>query len=277
MNRLLNCQKIRHVLCISLFIGLYTFSLKATATPKTVTVNGVIESLNELDNAYEIRLKDNKRTFKITKATAMKEEDLVTMKDSFEKKTAVDLTVKGSEVLGIKTAASSVEPSPADQAAAGGKIPVPGKAVLGGKAPDFVAKTHEGQDFKLADRAGQWTVLYFYPKAETPGCTKQACAFRDSIKVIRALNADVFGISADTVKEQAAFHKNHNLTFTLIADPDAKIIEQYGVKMPMMKMAKRSTFILDPDLKIAKIFVGVDPVKDAGNVAKELKKLQAKK
>jgi peroxiredoxin Q/BCP len=89
----------------------------------------------------------------------------------------------------------------------------------GDPAPRFTAKTHEGREFRLEDRKGQWTVLYFYPKAGTPGCTRQACAFRDGIAAIRAEGADVFGISTDTVESQAEFHEDEHLSFTLLADP----------------------------------------------------------
>src|SRR4051794_39757977 len=87
---------------------------------------------------------------------------------------------------------------------------------VGDLAPKFSAKTQAGEEFTLASRAGKWTVLYFYPKSETPGCTKQACTFRDKIQKIRDEGADVYGVSADTVDAQAAFHKHHNLNFTLI-------------------------------------------------------------
>lgn len=148
---------------------------------------------------------------------------------------------------------------------------------VGSAAPSFSAQTQEGKTFNLADRKGQWTVLYFYPKAETPGCTKQACAFRDSINVIRAQGADIYGISADTVEEQAAFSKNHSLNFTLLADPDSKVIQLYGSKMPIMKMSKRWTFILDPELKIQNIEKDVDPAKDAERVANQIKELKTAK
>ena len=147
----------------------------------------------------------------------------------------------------------------------------------GSPAPSFSAQTQEGKTFNLADRKGQWTVLYFYPKAETPGCTKQACAFRDSINVIREQGADIYGISSDTVEEQAAFAKNHNLNFTLLADPESKIIEKYGSKMPIMKMSKRWTFIIDPELKIRNIEKDVDPAKDAERVAGQIKELKTTK
>lgn len=147
---------------------------------------------------------------------------------------------------------------------------------VGEVAPNVNLKTHEGKDFILANQKGKWTVLYFYPKADTPGCTKQACAFRDNINVLKNLNAEIYGVSADDVADLAAFHKKHGLNFTLLADPDAKVIEAYGAKMPLMKMAKRWTFIIGPDLKVKHVEEGVDPVKDAGNTAKLIAELQKK-
>lgn len=147
----------------------------------------------------------------------------------------------------------------------------------GDAAPLFKAKTHSGADFSLEERKGKgWTVLFFYPKAGTPGCTKQACAFRDSIQALRKLGTEVYGISGDSQEAQASFHKEHNLSFDLIADPDAKIIRQYDVKLPMLDMAKRWTFIIDDALKIRAIREGVDPVMDAAQVAKIIVELKAK-
>ena len=148
---------------------------------------------------------------------------------------------------------------------------------VGDQAPAFKVKTQDGKEFSLSDRQGKWTVLYFYPKSETPGCTKQACAFRDSIEKIRSQGADVFGVSADTVEDQAKFHKNHNLNFTLLADADLGIINAYGTKMPVMKMSHRWTFIIDPTLKIRAIDKSVDPVKDADKVAQMIGKLKTEK
>ncbi|MES2856315.1 MAG: peroxiredoxin [Bdellovibrionota bacterium] len=149
-----------------------------------------------------------------------------------------------------------------------------GSLESGADAPVFKTQTHDGKTFDLTDRKGSWTVLYFYPKADTPGCTKQACAFRDTIKKIRDLGADVFGISADSVEAQAAFHKKHSLNFTLLADPDSKVITSYGTKMPVVGMSKRQTFIIGPDLKVKHIETDVDPVKDAAYVADVLTSLQ---
>ena len=148
---------------------------------------------------------------------------------------------------------------------------------VGDSAPIFKLQTHEGVEFNLENRKGLWSVLYFYPQAETPGCTKQACAVRDNIKKIRDLGADVFGISTDNVADQAAFHKNHNLNFTLLADDKTVATNLFGSKMPVLSMSKRWTFIVGPDLKIKSIEHDVDPVMDAEKVAKKISELQGKK
>lgn len=145
----------------------------------------------------------------------------------------------------------------------------------GDTAPQFKAKTQLGSDFDLSTRRGKWTVLYFYPKADTPGCTKQACTFRDNIKQITDLGADVFGISVNTVEEQKAFYDKHKLNFTLLAD-DGSITKLYGAKMPVMAMAKRWTFLIDPDLKIRALEKNVDPIKDAGRMAELIQQFQKK-
>jgi peroxiredoxin Q/BCP len=148
---------------------------------------------------------------------------------------------------------------------------------VGDPAPEFKLKNQVGKEFDLATRKDKWTVLYFYPKSETPGCTKQACAFRDSIDKIHAEGADVFGISVNSVKDQLGFHDHHKLTFDLLADDEAKVTVLYGSKMPVMNMAKRWTFIVGPDLKIRAIDRDVDPAKDAEHVAAQLKTLKTAK
>lgn len=147
----------------------------------------------------------------------------------------------------------------------------------GDTAPLFKAKLHTGEDFNLEAQKGKWTVLYFFPKTDTPGCTKQACAFRDNIKKITTLGADVYGVSMDTVEDQAAFHKKHGLKFSLISDAAGTLTESYGAKMPLMKMAKRWTFILDENLVIRKVDHDVDPVTDAVKVAEFITKAQKTK
>ena len=149
---------------------------------------------------------------------------------------------------------------------------------VGQDAPLFHLIDNQGNDFSLAARKDQgWTVLYFYPKAETPGCTKQACSFRDAIDVIHLLNAEVYGISADGVEDIAAFHKNHQLKFPLLADPNGEVINKYGAMMPKVGMAKRWTFIIDPKLKIRAIERDVDPAVDAKRVADTIRGLQEAK
>lgn len=154
---------------------------------------------------------------------------------------------------------------------------VKAEVTVGSSAPLFKAKTHEGKEFDLNSRKGKWTILYFYPKSETPGCTKQACAFRDSIKKIRDKGADIYGVSYDNVESQAQFHKNHSLNFTLLADPEGEVVGKYGTKMPAVNMSKRWTFVLDPELKVRFIDKNVDPAKDAEKMAQTLEDLREHK
>ena len=145
---------------------------------------------------------------------------------------------------------------------------------VGDPAKTFKLKTQEGKDFDLASRKGSWTVLYFFPKAETPGCTKQACSFRDNIKKIRDQKAEVFGISTNSVKDQADFAKAHALNFILLADEKGEVANDYGSKMPILNMSKRWTFIIGPDLIIRDVAKDVDPITDAQRVATRISELQ---
>lgn len=146
---------------------------------------------------------------------------------------------------------------------------------LGSKAPLFSLKNQDGELIKLESSQGKlWTVLYFYPKADTPGCTKQACAFRDSLKIIEQKQAVVYGISTNSVAELKDFQKKHHLNFTLLSDLDGKIADLYDAKYPLVKIAKRQTYILDPQLNIRSIDKDVDPVLDAKKVADKLSELQ---
>lgn len=144
----------------------------------------------------------------------------------------------------------------------------------GDPAPPFTARTQDGGTFDLAQRRGQWTVLYFYPRAGTPGCTRQADGFRDGIAAIRDQGADVFGISTDTIEAQARFHREEDLPFTLLADPDGAVTELYGAKMPVLTIARRWTFIVDPTLTIRAVERDVDPSTDATRVAGAIAALQ---
>lgn len=117
---------------------------------------------------------------------------------------------------------------------------------VGQPAPAFEARNQHGATVRLADFKGKsHVVLYFYPKNDTPGCTAQACSLRDGHQELLAAGATVLGVSSDDEKSHAAFAQKYNLPFSLLADPDRKLIEAYGVKMTALPMAKRWTFIID--------------------------------
>src|SRR5213592_1005104 len=111
----------------------------------------------------------------------------------------------------------------------------------GDKAPDFTSKDQDGKTVKLADYKGKRVILYFYPKDDTPGCTKEACAFRDSYHKFMEAGAIVLGISPDPVKSNDKFVQKFKLPFTLVADPDKRIVEAYGVWGEKVFMGRKYT------------------------------------
>ena len=131
---------------------------------------------------------------------------------------------------------------------------------VGQKAPDFTVMDDQGEKVKLADLKGKKVVLYFYPKDDTPGCTKEACAFRDGIDQIKKRGAVVLGVSADSVESHKKFKSKFDLNFPLLADSDKKMIEAYGVWKEKSMYGKkymgieRTTFLIDENGKIAHIF-----------------------
>src|SRR5882672_3685911 len=131
---------------------------------------------------------------------------------------------------------------------------------VGDKAPDFNVSTDAGQKVKLSDFKGKKIVLYFYPKDDTPGCTKEACAFRDGIAQIKKKGAVVLGVSADSVESHQKFKKKFDLNFPLLADTDKKMVEGYGVWKEKSMYGKkymgieRTTIVIAPDGTIKKIF-----------------------
>ena len=129
---------------------------------------------------------------------------------------------------------------------------------VGDKAPAFTLATDGGGKVTSASLKGKNVVLYFYPKDGTPGCTAEACSLRDAHGDILATGAVVLGVSADDVKSHEAFADKYHLPFSILADPDKKIIEAYGVKMPVLAMAKRWTFIIDRQGVIQHIINDVD-------------------
>lgn len=150
------------------------------------------------------------------------------------------------------------------------------------KAPDFSLKDQDGNTKSLKDYAGRWLVLYFYPKDNTPGCTKEACNFRDGRDDIESLgNAEVVGVSKDSVESHKKFSEKYHLNFTLLSDPDHMIISAYDSWKPKKFMGKefmgieRNTFIIDPQGNIAKQYLGVDPNEHANQIISDLRQLQA--
>jgi thioredoxin-dependent peroxiredoxin len=143
----------------------------------------------------------------------------------------------------------------------------------GDKAPAFTLKTDEGKEVSLSDFKGKKVVLYFYPKASTPGCTIEACDFRDLRPKFHKENVVVLGVSADSEKALAKFKADQNLNFPLLSDPDHKMIESYGVWRMKKFMGRsfkgivRSTFLIGEDGKIEQIW---DNVRVKGHAAETL-------
>ncbi len=151
------------------------------------------------------------------------------------------------------------------------------QVAVGETAPEFELSDQDGQLHSLEDYRDQWVVLYFYPKDETPGCTTEACEFRDNIFAFRKLNAQIIGVSLDDVDSHAAFAENHGLPFPLLADVEGKAADAYGVKTKMfgMTVAKRQTFVIAPDGTIAKHYEKVKPAEHSQQVLADLRDLGA--
>jgi peroxiredoxin Q/BCP len=125
---------------------------------------------------------------------------------------------------------------------------------IGDKAPDFTANDQDGNTVKLADFAGKQAVLlYFYPKDNTPGCTKEACGFRDRLDTLKKDGVAVLGVSMDDAESHKKFIKDHSLNFPLLVDKDGQVASAYGAKMPNGKMARRVSFLIDKNGKIAHV------------------------
>ncbi len=151
------------------------------------------------------------------------------------------------------------------------------------KAPDFKLPDQNGDIKTLSDYKGKWIVLYFYPKDDTPGCTTEACNFRDERDAISEFgNATVIGISKDSVASHKKFAEKHKLNFTLLSDVDHEVIDAYGSWVPKKFMGReyigisRDTYIIDPKGNIVKEYKGVSPAKHAVEIINDLKALQAK-
>ena len=152
---------------------------------------------------------------------------------------------------------------------------------VGQIAPDFSLHDQDGQVRSLADARGRWVVVYFYPKDDTPGCTKEACAFRDGLPRFDGLNAVVWGVSADDEKAHRKFAEKFGLNFPLLVDPDKGVLEAYGAWVEKSLYGKRYmgvqriTYLIDPDGKVARAWPKVKPEEHAEEVAVVLAELRA--
>ncbi len=146
----------------------------------------------------------------------------------------------------------------------------------GDEAPAFVLQDQSGTEHRLSDYRGEWVVLYFYPKDDTPGCTAEACHFRDDIIQLRDLKAQLFGISLDDRDSHEAFAEKYSLPFPLLSDPDGKVAKAYGSLWSLgpIKFARRHTFIVDPEGRIARLYRSVKPKQHSQQIVKDLKALQ---
>lgn len=147
---------------------------------------------------------------------------------------------------------------------------------IGDKAPDFNLPDAKGEMVSLSSLGGNWLVLYFYPKDDTPGCTKQACNFRDDLHKLEKMGAKVVGVSVDDTESHVAFAKKYNLPFPLLSDKDGAVAKKYGAltNLGLVKLAKRYTFLIDPNGLLQKSYLSVDTSKHSQQIIDDLTAIQ---
>lgn len=147
------------------------------------------------------------------------------------------------------------------------------------QAPAFTLPDETGSERSLASEAGKWIVIYFYPKDDTPGCTKEACAIRDIYDDFATLGVTVFGVSKDSVTSHAAFKEKYQLPFTLLSDESTEMIQAYGAGQEKSMFGKtymgiqRMSYLIDPAGKVAKVYPKVSPTEHAHEILKDLQEL----
>ena len=147
---------------------------------------------------------------------------------------------------------------------------------VGSNAPAFSLPDETGKVRTLTDLKGRWSVLYFYPKDDTPGCTKEACAIRDVFEDFTRMGVAVFGVSKDSPKSHTAFKEKYGLPFTLLSDESCSMIKSYGAWQEKNMFGKKSegiariTYLINPELKIEKVYEDVDPANHALQLLAEL-------
>ncbi len=159
------------------------------------------------------------------------------------------------------------------------RIARPGEPPKAGHAaPDFELPDQNGLRHSLKEFTGKWLVLYFYPKDDTPGCTQEACRFRDDRQLLADLGAEVVGISVDDSDSHAAFARKYRLPFTLLADESGEVAARYRCLLDFgfFRIARRYTFLVDPQGKVAKVYVKVETSRHSQEVVEDLKLLSGK-
>lgn len=147
---------------------------------------------------------------------------------------------------------------------------------IGDDAPTFTLPDSQGNQVNLTDYKGKWLVLYFYPKDDTPGCTTEACHFRDDFKFLESLGAKVVGVSIDDSFSHKKFAEKYNLPFPLLSDSSGEVASRYGAlnNFLVIKLAKRYTYLINPQGKIAKIYLSIDTSKHSQEIIEDLKTLR---
>ena len=148
---------------------------------------------------------------------------------------------------------------------------------LGDKAPDFTLQSQSGEPVRLSDRLGERVVvLYFYPKDDTPGCTAEACAFRDSHEVFAEAGAEVIGVSSDSAGRHATFAGRHNLPFTLLSDQGGRVRKSYGVPALLGLIPGRVTYVIDREGEVRHVFNSMTNIgQHVGDALEMVRRLQA--
>ncbi|MDD4930010.1 MAG: peroxiredoxin [Gallionella sp.] len=149
---------------------------------------------------------------------------------------------------------------------------------LGSPAPDFMLPDQHGVQHALHEYRGKWLVLYFYPKDDTPGCTQEACAFRDDLHQLTEMGAQVIGVSVDDRDSHAKFAQKYHLPFPLLADKSGEIADSYGalLNLGIIKLARRFTFLIDPEGKIRREYLSVDTSNHSKEIIEDLKQITKK-
>ena len=147
---------------------------------------------------------------------------------------------------------------------------------VGQSAPDFRLIDQHEKTYSLTDFRGKWLALYFYPKDDTPGCTKQACTFRDGLQELADLGAEVVGVSVDDTSSHADFATKFHLQFPLLADTTGEVAASYDslINLGIIKFAKRNTFLIDPYGKIARLYLSASAARNSAEVIEDLKRLR---